>query len=209
MGVLSNYGELKTAVQTYAKRSTSAFVDNLPTFVMRAHVVLLRDLNIPLLQATTDLTINAERVSPPSDFRAVQRLSIDADWDNPLSPTSIELRLRASVKYTPGRPRVFALEGDKLAFGPVPDMTYTGKLLYKRALPFFTSDLSTNDLLTRYPYAYLYGALAEAYGFDKFDEDQAKYEALFRSEIDSINRAEQANAMSGGVLQPGASGPLV
>lgn len=209
MGVLSNYGELKTTLQTYAKRSTTAFVANLPTFVMRAHVTLLRELDIPLLQATADLTIDGERVSPPSDFRAVVRLSIDSDWDNPLSPTSIELRQREAVIYTSGRPRVFTLEADKIAFGPVPDTTYTGKLLYKRAFDFFANDLSTNALLTRYPFAYLYGALAEAYGFDKFDEDQAKYEALFRSEIDAINRAEQANALSGGVLQPGASGGIV
>jgi hypothetical protein len=209
VGVISNYGELKTAVQTYAKRSTSAFTENLPTFVMRAHVTLLRDLDIPLLHQTADLAINAERVSPPADFRAVVRLMIDSDWDNPLSPTSIELRLRESVKYTSGRPRVFAVEGDKLAFGPVPDTTYTGKLLYKRAIDFFASDLATNALLTRYPFAYLYGALAEAYGFDKFDEDQAKYEALFRSEIASINAAEQANAMGGGVLQPGSAGAIV
>lgn len=212
MGVLSNYGELKDSVQSYAKRSTTAFVAALPTFIMRAHSTMMRDLDaIPLLQQTADLTINAERVSLPADFRAVVRLSIDSDWDNPLSPTSIELRQRAAIVNPIGRPAVFALEGDKIAFGPNPgtDGTYTGRLLYKRALDFFASDLATNALLTRYPFAYLYGALAEAYGFDKFEEERIAYEALFRSEIAAINDAERLNASSGGVMLPSASGAVV
>lgn len=202
MGILSNYEELKDAVTAYAKRTNASFAAAVPIFVMAAHSALMRDLdhNLPLLCTTADLTIDGERVTPPTGFRAVVRLALDTDYDKPLGPTTVELRMRAAATRSSAKPEVFAIDGDSLAFGPVPDATYTGKLLYRRALPFFPSDPSTNVLLDRYPMAYLYGALAEAYDFDKFEEESAKYQVKFQAEIAKINAAERGFAMAGGAL---------
>lgn len=207
MGILSTYGELKTALTDYSGRGgNTTVVANLPTFIRRAHDVLMRELEIPLLQTTADLTINAERVAVPADFRAVSRLFIDGDWDSQLTPTSQELRVKKALEYAAGRPEVYSIEGGYFAFGPVPDTTYAGKLLYKRYLTFFASDSATNDLLTRYPNAYLYGALAELARFDKADEDEARFEALFRAEIAQINAAEQGWMTAGGTMLMQPSG---
>lgn len=207
MGVVSTYGELKTAITDYSGRGGNAtYTANLPTFVRRAHDTLMRELRIPLLLTTGDLTINAERVAVPSDFRAVERLYIDSDTDTQVQPAGIEQRMNYALAYAAGKPRWFSIEGGYFAFAPVPDTTYTGKLLYRKALTFFASDAATNDLLTRYPFVYLWGSLAEAARFDKADEDEAKYEALFRAEIDSINSAEWKDAMGGGALMPTPSG---
>lgn len=203
MGVISTYGELKTALTDYTGRGGSAaVVAALPLFCRRAHDVLMRDLTIPLLQATADVTINAERVAVPATFRAAARFAIDAAYDTPILPTSIENRLAVASARVAARPEVFAIEGSFFAFGPIPDTTYTGKLLYWQRLAFFANDAATNDLLTRYPFAYLYGALAELARFDKSDEDMAIYEAMFRSEIDTINVAEARDARLGGSLTP-------
>lgn len=202
MGVLSTYGELKTGVTDYTGRGGNAlFVANLPLFVRRAHDVLMRDLRIPLLQATADITIDAERVTLPAGFRAVSRLFIDAAYDDPVLPTSVENRVRLAASYASGRPTAFAIEGGYFAFAPIPDATYTGKLLAYTALDFFADDDATNVLLTKHPYAYFYGALAEAARFDKADEDVALYESLFRDEIANIEAAERRDAMMGGSLQ--------
>lgn len=210
MGILSTYGELKTAITDYSGRGGNAtYVANLPLFVRRAHDAILRELDIPQLQESADFTINAERMAIPTGFLSVKRLFLNADYDSPLSPTSLELRVREAVKYTSGRPRVFCREGAFLAFGPIPDTTYTGKLLYKKGPTFFASDSAGNDILTAYPFLYLNGALAEAARFDKADEDIALYEALFRDEIDSINHAERRNAQDGGVMLPSPSGGVV
>jgi hypothetical protein len=210
MGILSNYGELKSAVAVYAKRNNANFTASIPIFIRSAHDRLMRDLDasLPLLNASATITIDAEVVAMPADFRAVTRLAIEDAYDAPLSPTSMELRQRATVRG-PGRPQVFAPEAGGLAFGPAPNGSYTGKLLYRRALEMFTTDLSSNVLLQRYPLAYLYGALAEAYGFDKFDEDQTKYITLFSAEIDAINAAERKRAGGGGALAPAPSGYAV
>lgn len=94
------------------------------------------------------------------------------------------------------------MEGGHFAFGPVPNATYTGKLLYYQALPFFASNDATNDLLTKYPFAYLYGALAELARFDKADEDTAVFETMFQAELADIEVAEQRDAIMGGSATP-------
>lgn len=210
MGTLSTYGELKTGLTDYTGRGgNTTFLSNLPVFVLRAHNVLMRELRIPLLQASTTLSVSAEKVNLPADFRAVATLWIDGDFDNPLNPTSAELRMRERVKYPAGRPRLFALEGSQIAFGPAPDTTYTADLLYYRALDMFAADSDTNAVLQRYPFAYFYGALAEASRFDQFDENTATYEAMFQAELSAIKAAEGADVYSGGTLMQVASGSAV
>ena len=203
MGELSTYGELKAALLSYSGRAGSAaVVAAQPLFVRRAHDVLARKLRIPLMQATADVVIDAERVTLPADFRAAARFAIDTAYDDPMSPTSVENRLRVASTNAAGRPTVFAIEGDSFAFGPRPDATYTGKLLYYRALPFFGADGDANALLTKHPFAYLYGALAELARFDKADEDTAVFETMFQAELAEIEVSEQRDAMMGGTLAP-------
>lgn len=210
MGVLSTYGELKSSLTDYTGRGgDTTFVANLPLFVRRAHDVLMRDLRIPLLQASADVTIDAERVAVPADFRAAARFFIDADFDSVLTPATLEDRVRTALGYAAGRPRVFSIEGSYFAFGPVPDGTYAGKLLYYRALTFFASDSATNDLLTRHPWAYFYGALAEWARFDRDDEALAIYEPMFRAEIEAINVGETLDSYAGGTMQPARPGAVV
>lgn len=205
-GDISTYGGLKTAIQEYTGRSNATFLANRPLFVLRAHNTLLTDLDIPLLQASAGFSINAEKVDTPADFFAVASLRHNDDWETPLTPQTVEQRARDAARYTSGRPRTFALEGTQLAFGPVPDTTYAATLLYRRLLPFFASDGATNALLARHPFAYLYGALAEAARYDKSDEDMATFEAMFQAEKARIEVAERNAALSGGTLMPSPTG---
>jgi hypothetical protein len=205
---LATYAELKQAIRDYSSRSLTLFETNIPVFIHYAHTELMRELRIPLLQASADLTISASSVALPSDFRATARLWIDSGYDEPLSPATLDQVLRARTMQTPSRPTIFSREGSNMAFGPVPDTTYTGKLLYYRQLPAMTADADTNDLLVRYPFAYLYGALSAAASFDKFTEDEAAYEARFRAQISQINMRERADAMSGGPIAPTITGAI-
>lgn len=210
MGVLSTYGELKAALADYTARSANpTWAANTPVFVMRAHSVIMRELRIPLLTASTDLTIAAETVTPPSGFRAVVRLFLSDAPETVLRPASPEQRAIEAASWPAARPRLFALEGTSLVFGPVPDTSYTGKLLYAKALDFFASDGDTNAVLTRHPFLYLYGALAEAARFDKADEDIALYEGMFSSELNAVQIAEQLDATGGGTMVPTVSGAVI
>lgn len=214
MSVISTYGQLKTAITDYYPRGgLAAFQSNLPTFVRAAHDEIMRNLRIPLLQTTADLTINAERVAVPNGFRAVARLYLDNNPRDPLSPTSVENRMLLAGQYEAGTPRWFAIEGgdtsEVFAFAPVPAATQTGKLLYWRFLDFFANDAATNLILTRWPFLYLRGALAEAYRFDQFDSEAATQEALFRDLLASIDADSRSDALMGGVAIPRPSGGVV
>lgn len=208
-GDISTYGGLLTALGEYSGRGSNAtWAANRPLFVASAHSVLMRELDIPHLQETADLTIDAERIAIPTGYRAAKRLFLDGDWDSVVTPANHEQRVREAVTFPAGRPRLFAREGGYLAFGPAPDTTYVGKLLYKKAMTFFATEAATNSILTDHPMVYLYGALAEAARYDKFDEDEAKYEALFRATIAQINNAEQLAAYDGGALQMAPTGDV-
>lgn len=205
-GDISTYGGLKTAIAEYSGRTNTTYLANRPLFVRRAHEVLMRELDIPLLQSSASFSITGERVAYPTGFRAVKRLVIDDDWNAPLSPTSYELRAQTVAQYAAGRPWLFCVEEEKLCFGPAPDTTYAATLLYRKALTFFANDAATNALLDRHPFAYLYGALAEAARYDKSDEDMATFEAMFQAEKADIERAERNAAMDGGVMRASPSG---
>jgi hypothetical protein len=207
---IATYGDLVQAIKDWTGRGGEAtFVANIPAFIQRPHTVLMRELRIPLLQAAVDLSITGESVALPSDFRAVSRLFIDADWDNPLSPTSQEGRVRIAVGNDAGRPLVYAIEGTNIAFGPIPDATYTGKLLYYKTLPTMSADGDTNALLVRHPFVYLYGALAEAARYDQNDENISLYEGMFGAELNAIQTAEALDAMAGGTLSQVVTGTIV
>lgn len=206
---LSTYAELKQGVRDYSSRSLTLFETNIPVFIHYAHTELMTALRIPLLQASADLTINSGSVALPSDYRAAARLWLDVDYDQPLSPGSLDQVMRARSNSTPTRPTIFGREGVNMTFGPTPDTTYTGKLLYYQSLPAMTADADTNVILTRYPFAYLFGALSAAAAFDKFAEEEASYEARFRSQINQIIARERADAMSGGPIAPSVSGTVI
>jgi hypothetical protein len=206
---LSTYSELKQGVRDYSSRSLTLFETNIPVFIHYAHTELMAALRIPLLQASADLAISANSVALPSDYRAAARLWLNGCYDEPLSPGSLDQVMRARSNQTPSRPTIFGREGSNMTFGPTPDTAYTGKLLYYQALPPMSADADTNVILARYPFAYLFGALSAAAAFDKFSEEEASYEARFRSQINQIIARERADATSGGPIAPTISGAVV
>ncbi len=62
---------------------------------------------------------------------------------------------------------------------------------------FFEEDADTNAILTRYPFAYLYGAMAELQRHLLNDTQADRYELMFRAEIERINSVEVGDATKG------------
>jgi hypothetical protein len=208
-GAIVDYGTLVTAITDFAARNNALWTANIPLFIQYAHTELMRDLRIPLLQASTEFEVSEEAVAVPSDFRAVVSLYFDDDFANPLRPASPDQRLVIKARERGQRPRVFSREAANLTFAPAPSATYTAVMLYSISLPSLNGDLDTNDLLVRYPFAYMFGALAAAAKFDKFVEEEAKYEALFRNQIATINQAEMLDSLNGGPLSSYNPGTVV
>jgi len=188
---ITNYGELKAAVASRAVRTDLAAL--IPDFVRTAHEVIAARLAL-----SAELSVEAERVALPADFRAVVSLWVDACPSAPLTLAS-EGQMRG---LGGGAPVYFRVDGDELVFGPLPDGAYAGRLLYKLKRESFSDDAQTNAALSRYPSLYLHGAMAELFAHTRQAEERDRYLSLFLAGIEAANSAELEDATGAATLRP-------
>ncbi len=203
---ITSYAELQAAVRDWLGRAndTVYLTDTRVADAIRlAEVDIYERLRVREMEASADLTINAQSIAITTDLIGVRRLYITSD-------PFVELEFMAPPQFwgtfaanITGRPRAFTMEGDNFVFGPAPDATYTGKLLYWKRLAALSS--ATNNLFTRQPDLWLYGALAHACVFTQDDERLATFKSAF---VDAIARADLSNerARHGGaplMMRPG------
>lgn len=187
---ISNYGELKTAVAARAVRSDLTSL--IPDFIRRAHDLIVRKAVI-----ASEITADAATEALPSDFREVVSLAVQA---TPMIPVISSSEPQMANLGT-GVPSYFRVSGSTLYLAPTPDESYSLRLLYRPTRTFFSADDDTNTILTRHPYAYFYGALSELFAHIRNTEEQAKYDTLFRDELEQLTAAEAKDAWTGD-LQP-------
>jgi len=90
-----------------------------------------------------------------------------------------------------GRPQFFTVIGDKIQLDRTPDAEYTVEIQYFKKADPLTSSNQTNEILTKYPSIYLYGALAQVFIYSQDDQQVSKYIQLFIGAIKGANKADQ------------------
>lgn len=190
---IATNADLKTALAAASMRSDlDLFMQD---FVNRAHAVLARNA---IMYAP--VTISAAGITLPTDFGQVHQLWIMRAPAVLLTQVSAD---QLALLTDPDVPQWFNIVASQV--GPAPDQTYEGRLLYKIDPTFPAADGDTNSILQAYPFAYVYGALAEIARWI-FDEDlEDRRETAFQAEIGNINQAESAKALAGAALQMTAS----
>ena len=192
---ITNYGELRLAV---AARAVRTDLDGLiPDFIHAAHQVVAARLAL-----SAELSVAAERVALPADFRAVVSLWLDTYPSAPLTSAS-EAQMRG---LGGGTPAYFRVDGDELVFGPLPNGAYAGRLLYKLSRDGFADDADTNAALSRYPSLYLHGAMAELFAHARQADERDRYLSLFLSGIEAANAAELEDVTGAATLRPQING---
>lgn len=180
--------DLNAAVNTQlARDDLSVYV---PDFIVLFEASAARRLRIRPMQAVTTLAPSAGVASLPTDYlgheRAIVQSSptIDMDYVHPsylqsLYPTG-----------TTGAPRYFTIEASSLK--TLSSDTTNIEFLYFKKSGALASAL--NSLFTNHPDAYYFGALKEAYAFNKkFDEAAVwgqRLDGVF-SEISLLNFRER------------------
>jgi len=106
-------------------------------------------------------------------------------------------------------PTHVAVEGTLLRFGPEFTGSATGKALYYKKAAAMSDDADTNVVFAKYPFLYLYGALADLYDYMEDAEGHAKYESKFRGLIRDINASEASDTMSGPLQSAPYAGGIV
>jgi len=171
---IGTYAELKTAIANWLARSNLS--DRIPEFVTLAVADIhygikapdggwvVEPLRIRQMETSADITINARTAAFPTGYLESRRLYIDGSpveevfWRSPQD-------LWALDSTTNGKPCYYTEEAENFVFSPLPDATYTGKLLYLKKFTDFSADGDTNWLLTNHPGIYLEASLHRALAY--------------------------------------------
>ena len=193
--MITTYGELKTAIANWLDDDN--LTSRIPEFISLCEDRIAQNLRIRLMETSADLTVNAQEVSLPTGYLGHRRLYLSGNPVRMLNYETPDNFWQSYMSTDTAKPVAFTVEGDNFVFGPAPDTSYTGKILYYKRLTAFSDDTDTNTLLTTARGLYLYGALIEASTYLEDDVSILKWSALFDDLIDKVMTNDKRDRASG------------
>lgn len=198
---INTYTNLQTAIANFLARSD--LTAQIPDFITMAEARMSRELETrsqeKRVQAST--VGGNEYLALPTDLREVREVKLNT---SPLTVLSYYSPVALDEKFASGgqgKPLGYSIIGDEIKLRPIPDTTYTVEIVYIGTIEALSATNQTNNVLTRSPDAYLYGALAEAYAYLLDEQRAAQYMQRFNLAIDEIRRDEQRAHYGTGSLQ--------
>jgi hypothetical protein len=188
---LANYGDLKAAVANWL--ADDNITARIVEFVTLGEAQIFGDVRVRsrLLETTGDLTISSQTVSLPTGFIGVRRLYLNSSPVRNLQFLAPDQFWNRFISTTTDTPDFYTLEGENFVFGPSPDSTYTGKLLYWKKPTAFSADSDTNTFFTTNPDLYLYAALTASAPFLGDDPRLLTWSALYDNAADRIKTSNK------------------
>ncbi len=194
---LSTYSELQTTIANYLSRDdlTSA----IPDFIQLAEIRLRRDLRLRqmLTQASVTATGGVATINLPSDFLQARDVYVDSDPDFPITFSTPSIFIRNGRTNQSGVPAFYTVLGSTIQLAPIPDSTYTIKILYYASPAFLSTSNTTNLWLTTCPDALLYASLGEAEPYLMNDPRLQTWGTLYDRAIFSLTRSDEESQYSG------------
>jgi hypothetical protein len=185
--MITTYAELKTNIADFMHRSDLTGV--IPTFIQLAESKIANNIKGRKLTTvlTTTLTANTETLSLPADYVSIHSIVVLSTTNSVCSLISDTKLSEYNAKGDKGIPKYFSIVGDTIRFSAIPDSGYTVKITYEANLIKLTDVVTTNFILTNFPYLYLYGALIEASIYSN-DPDQVQfYQQKYNEAIAEVN----------------------
>ena len=156
---IANYTDLQTAVQNWLVRTD---LTTIPDFITLFEAAANRRLRVRQQEAIASLTPSAGTAALPADYLAWRRLTWTGSPRRELSYVEPSY-LQAAFPTNPAdTPEYFTIEGGDVLIRPLDGTAL--EFLYYQKIPALSTN-STNWLLSAHPDLYLFGALAESYGF--------------------------------------------
>lgn len=189
------YNSLVIKLQRYCERSDSAFVEEIPNFIMLGQRALA--LNIKPLELKIVDTGNCIAGDPtiPKDARWLLQESFQiGSADDPqektnLYPTSIEyITQYAPSSSLTGKPYYYTTEYNVNVYylAPTPDSRYNYQSVYYIQPTLLDLENQTNVLTERYPRALELACLKETVPFVRSDDRIQMFNTLYGNETNSI-----------------------
>ena len=188
---LTNFDELVKQVTDWSHREDLGAL--MPDFISLTENAMYANetevLTVRSMETTSTILSTGRLLSLPIGFesaRSIRLLTNDGGG---------ELRFQAPEQMLnhpfTGRPQFFTVIGDKIQLDRTPDAEYTVEIQYFKKADPLTSSNQTNEILTKYPSIYLYGALAQVFIYSQDDQQVSKYIQLFIGAIKGANKADQ------------------
>ena len=205
---LSNYGELKTAIAATLDRED--LTNNIPDFVELTLGMINRETRFRnrLMEATVSLTFTNNEATLPSDFLEARTVVMGTPRNRLvyLTPAQFEGTYTTDAS---GTPLNFTIVGDKMKVGPFPG-GLTASLVYVQKVPSFTTDTSTNWMLSSgNADVLLYGACANATPFLGNDERLQVFIGLYDRAAAEFAGADSRARYNGAPIAPTLSVAIV
>ena len=196
--MITDYSSLKTTLATWMHRSD--LTAQIPDFIALAEAKFSTDLDARDMEARVVLTLTHgdAYLDLPADMLEMRRLMV---LTNPTQTLKYATPDQIAADYpldSQGKPLVFSVIGGKLQLAPVPDSDYPIELTYKQRIPALYDANPTNWLLTKWPNAYLYGALCAAQPYIMNDSRLVTFQSLYKEAVNGINEIDW---YSGSTLQ--------
>jgi len=197
MDLITNYGTLKAAVNSYLHRDD--LDDDVPVFIALGISTINRECRSRHMETTSTATVSASATSTslPSDYKEMRSVVID---DVPLRQVTLE-KLHQMVNDTSGQPYYYAISGGDLYISPVPDEDVTLDLIYFGTVTGLTADTDTHDLLVANPNMFVYAAMTEAMPFLHSEARLPQWGQMLMMAIEAENNSSEVARWSGGNLR--------
>jgi hypothetical protein len=195
---ITTYGELKTAVASWLNRSD--LTSQIPDFITLAEANIARDVRARAMEKRVTAAVSSQYEALPADLLELRNVQLNTDPVRRLRYMTPEQLDTTYASSATGKPQAYTIFGSEIQFAPIPDGEYTAELAYFYRPAAFSADTDTNSLLTSHPGLYLYAALVAAEPFIQNDERVGVWAALYRQEVDAINRSDRQARYSGSAL---------
>lgn len=197
---ITTYSELQTAISNWLNRSD--LTDRIPEFIALAEARFKREYRLRKVQSRT-LSVSADDTALGSDYKSLIDLYHDGStYFGPIQivdPSTLATK-KALTLGTTGAPEYAAVIAGELRMAPVPDQSYSLKMVYDSQItPLATS--STNWLLDDAPDVYLFGSLVESAPYLRDDDRVALWESRLEKAIEQFYDSRMREEYSGTMVR--------
>lgn len=193
------YDSLLADVETYAERTDTPFVSQIPRFVMMAENRLASEVRGLGLQKYAKGTLAGAVLAKPNRWRETVSFNLSASGKRVfLQPRSYDYcRAFCPDSAVTGVPRYYAdYEYEHYLVVPTPSQAYEFELAYYERPEPLSTNVQTNWITQYAPQLLLYATLLEAQPFLKRSERIAEFQALYDRALQGIAQ-ETARRISG------------
>jgi hypothetical protein len=188
---ISTYSELQTAVASWAHRSDLTSL--IPDFIALCEADLAIRCKLVDFEGTASVSVSAGTGALPADYAGFRAAKWDANPDRPL--TYLTPDALNTVAEDGGPPGFYTVTGTSVKVGPGGNGTLI--LTYQAKLTALSNTNPSNTVLTRYPDAYLQGALLQAGIYARDSEAIGLHSGLYEAAVARIKTDNQQRKYPG------------